>query len=234
MSCSSPFVFSGELTYSSIPYNLSFSGSTTVPGYTTTNVPLCVLKPVCTDQTCGPGCICHTTSWCKCCTQECRAWKEEWTDCTTVPGIQLWPNLNISASMTIPMDFELAAGYAITVTGGEPIECASITFKSFDFAIDVNGSKSTINVPVTLTVSEENGSFAVTIPITSISETYHSDGYSYDLKFSFNLLTCLNPSGGAGWLNLQVACSINVDGITTNFDIACPIVEAEDTAEPDA
>lgn len=245
MSCSSPFMFSSELTYSSQPYNLSFSGSTTVPGYTTASVPLCVLAPVCVDSTCGPGCSCNKHkcggwnpgniqcwSWCKCCTQTCTAWKEEWTDCTTVPGIQLWPDLNVSASITVPMSFELATGVSITVEGGEPIECASITFNSFDFVLDINGVKSTIKVPVSLTVSEENGSFAVTIPITSISETYHSDGYTYNLNFSFNLLTCLTPSGGAGWLNFQVACSINVDGIKTNFDIACPIIEAEEVESP--
>lgn len=242
MTCQSPFAYVIDTDYSIIKYNMGFSGSTTIPGYTTPSYELCVLTLNCNKTTCGPGCICTlggVVQWCKCCTQDCvigSGWYWEWTDCSTVPGIPIFPTLNVSASCDLTMAFLVGAGVAFTPAGPTidgipaptPVETAAIEFQNFTFNITVNGVSFTIPVPITLIISETNGSFSATIPLTSITEIYQSGGISYSINFSFNLLACLTPSDGVGWLNIQIVGSFEIEGVIQNFLIVCPIISAEE------
>jgi hypothetical protein len=231
--CDSPFAYDQTLSYSSTGYTLTFEGGTTVQGYSTPSVSLCApCGYSCTQETCLGGCICNKWKWCKCCTKLCDAWGIDWCDCVNT-SVTLWPTLTISASIDIPMTYELAAGYSITVdTPLEPIETVSYTFEDFTFNITVNGTTSSITIPCTLEVSETNGSFETTVPITSISESYSDEGIDYSVDFSFNFLLCLTPENGIAWLNIQVVGSLtasyeNIAPVTTSFTITCPIVGAE-------
>ena len=236
MSCSSPFVFVAGIDYTAVNFTMGYSGNTTISAYTTPSVvTACVpCGYTCTQTTCGPECLCGAFKWCQCCTQVCRAWAIKWCDCVTVPGIELWPKLDIAASMNIPMSFEMLAGEAVGVTLDGPIEATSITIKSFNLSLNVNGQGFTIYVPITLTVEQMNGTFSVTIPLTSVSETYTAAGITYVIDMSFNLLTCLTPTNGMGWLNIQIVGSLTAEGLvgvppyTTNFEFACPLISADE------
>jgi hypothetical protein len=130
--------------------------------------------------------------------------------------------------MSIPMTFGLAAGYQISVdTPPAPVETSYITIQDFTFHLDVNGSSFNITVPITLTVQQENGSFSATIPLTSIKETYTSEGIVYSIQFGFNLLCCATPKSPVSWLNIQVNGVIGALGVNSSFSMVCPIVEAE-------
>lgn len=224
MSCSSPFAYSETLDYSPVNYTVAFSGSTSIPGYSIPGQQLCLVQEVCVEQTCGPGCLCGTFKWCKCCSQICLKLAPEYYDCTSTPSIPIWPALNISASISIPMIFDIAVGYTITpVAPPQPIEIASIEIQDFTFLLDVNNDSFSIPVPISLTLSEQNGNISVSVPITSITKNY--DGYQ--INFSFNLLSCLTPSGGVGWLNIQVVGNFTGDGYNQNFTFVCPIVSAD-------
>ena len=231
MSCSSPFVYDQTLSYSATAYTLTFEGSTTVQGYSTPSVTVCAPCYNCTNEECFGGCVCNKWKWCKCCTKVCKAWAFSWCDCVN-ESVTLWPELNISASIDIPMTYDLAAGYTITATTPpSPVEIASYTFEAFTFEITVNGIPISIPIPCSLTVSETNGSFETTVPITSINESYSDDGIDYSIDFSFNFLLCLTPTGGMAWLNLQVVGTVtasyeNIVPVKTSFTIACPIVDA--------
>lgn len=232
MSCDSPFTYSEELVYASQAYTVSFGGSTTIPALSTPSTSLCLPEIVCLQWTCGLGCVCHTWQWCKCCSQLCMDMGTKWV-CSTIPGTVLWPALNLSASMDIPMVFQLADGYEINVdTPSGPIETSSITIQSFTFRLSVNGEGFSISVPINLTVEQENGSFSATIPLTSIKESYSSAGIEYSIQFGFNLLCCATPESPLSWMNIQVNGVISALGINTSFSMACPITAAEE--EPDA
>lgn len=133
--------------------------------------------------------------------------------------------------MNIPMTFELSVGEAIGVELDGPIETSSITINDFNLSLNVNGQGFTIYVPITLTIEQMNGTFSVTIPLTSVSETYTASGITYGIDLSFNLLTCLTPTNGMGWLNIQIVGSFTAEGptpITTNFEFACPLISADE------
>ncbi len=228
MACSSPFAYTSELTYYETKYTINFTGKTQIPGYTIPGVSICEPVYTCTETTCL-GCVCNTWQWCSCCTSVCDAWALTWTDCWTTPSVTIWPTLNLTASLTIPMIFDLGAGFQITADAPtEPIQTASFTFEDFTFEINVNGVSVTIDVPVSLTITEKNGTFSTTIPITSITETFTTDGITYTITFSFSLYGCLTPTPPVGWLNIEIAGSLSAAGATTDFTILCPIISVED------
>jgi hypothetical protein len=245
MSCASPFEYVAGEIYETIPYNISFAGSVTVPGYSIPSTPLCMLgwTPAHCDwvQQCGPGCVCGW-KWCKCCTQVAHCdWvkgSHYWYDCWNTPAIPLWPTLNIRASFTMPIEFELGAGYVIEVTYQGPIETTSITFEGFDLGFSVNGQGFTIPVPLTLTISQSNGQFSATIPLITFSEAYSEDGIDFAITMALSLVACATPEAGVGWLNIQIGVSftasvVGLPSYSTSFNVMCPITEAvQDIPEP--
>lgn len=245
MSCTSPFEYVVGEVYKVVPYNISFSGSVVVPGYTIPSTPLCLLgwKPTQCDwvQVCGAGCICHTWQWCGCCTKVGHCdWVpgyHYWYDCWNTPSVPLWPTLNISASFTMPIEFEIGAGYVIQVTYQGPIETTSISFMGFDLGFSVNGQGFTIPVPITLTISQTNGQFSASIPLITFSEKYNEDGIDYAISLTLTLVACATPQNGVSWLNIQLGVSFTASFIgypsySTAFEIMCPIVDAEEIPEP--
>lgn len=240
MSCTSPFQYIVGEIYSVIPYNITFSGSISVPGYTVPSTPICMLgwNPAHCDwvQVCGAGCICNTWQWCSCCTktEQCN-WvpgSSYWYDCWSTPSVPLWPTLNIDAAFSMPISFELGEGYTITPTYVGPILTSSISFEGFDLSFSVNGQGFSISVPVTLTVSQTNGQFSATIPIDTFTESYNEDGVDFAITFALSLVACATPAGGTGWLNMQIAVSftasvVGLPSYETSFNLMCPIIEAD-------
>ena len=217
-SCQSPFEIQ---TGGSVSTNqtASMSGSYTLPGYSTPSTQLCLLG---SDTSCHWGGWDHTQLECS------TSWY--WYDCSTVPGIELWPAITFVASCTIPMTFMAGAGIEITLEDPtEPYETTSVTLNQCDLSLSINGSKVTINViqdPVT--ISQTNGSFDVSIPLLSWSSSDDIAGIKYDLSIDTALMCCLDPTPPVGWLNLTLSCTLsaNGDGInySTQFNISCPII----------
>lgn len=241
MSCTSPFVYVVGEIYDIIPYNISFSGSVTVPGYTIPSAPICMLgwNPAHCDwvQVCGDGCVCHTWHWCSCCTTKAQCdWvkgSKYWYDCWNTPSVPLWPTLNINASFSMPIAFEIGQAYAITTTYQGVIETSSISFQGFDLTFNVNGQGFSIPVPVTLTVSQQNGQFSATIPIETFTESYNEDGIDFVITFAISLVACATPLPPMGWLNAQVSISfsasmVGLPSYSTSFIVMCPIVGVEE------
>jgi hypothetical protein len=244
MSCTTPFVYVAGEIYTLIPYTISFSGSTTVPGYTIPSTSLCMLgwNPAHCDwvQVCGDGCVCHTWHWCHCCTTKSQCdWvkgSHYWYDCWNTPSVPLWPTLNISAAFSMPISFELAQGYAITMEGDGVFETSSISFKGFNLSFHVNGQGFSIPVPVTLTVSQSDGEFSATIPIITFTESYNEDGIDFAITISTSLVGCATPEPPVGWLNIQLGISFTASAVgfpsySTSFSLMCPMVSVEEDAE---
>ena len=87
-------------------------------------------------------------------------------------------------------------------------------------------------VPDQITVTQENGSFSISIQLQSFSTTYSADGFDYDFSIDTELQFCLDPVPPVGWINLQLTCELGTeyDGVnySTGFAIECPIVSVEE------
>jgi hypothetical protein len=132
--------------------------------------------------------------------------------------------------MTIPLEFEEGVGVLISTEApeGEPYQIVQYTITAFDLNVIINGYNYTIPIPVTIVCSEENGSFATTIPITTVTQTEKYSGDKLTVKFSVNLLFCLTPIPPMTWVNVQVVCTITeeIDGVNESicFTCACPLI----------
>lgn len=236
MTCVSPFVYMATYTYSPYSYQMKFTGSTTIKGYTTPSVELCFPCLECDKKKCGPGCICNTWQWCKCCTQVCvpgGGWSWKWCDCSQIPGIEIFPTITLSGSISTIIVFNLVGGTVISPQIPlAPIECSQITISQlmFDFTVS-NGSITesfSLSIPLSITIMQINGQFAALIPLTAISTIYNSDGVSYTITFGFNLLACLTPKSPVGWLNLQVVGKFEIEGVSQSFLLLLPILSSEE------
>lgn len=222
MSCTSPFVYQEGGSVSN-NQTVSVSGSYTLPSYSTPSTSLCLL---------GSDTSCHWGGW--------RGWALDcstswyWYDCSTVPGIEVWPAITFAASCSIPMTFTSAAGIELSATTpATPYEATSITLNQCNLSLSINGSSVTINViPEPITVTQENGEFSISVDLASWTSSVDEAGITYKLSIDSTLLFCLDPVPPQGWVNLTLGCTLsaNGDGISysVNFTISCPIVSVED------
>jgi len=249
MSCASPFIYDSEVTYTLFSYTIGFSGAYTLPGYTTPSLNVCTLGwsppyATCVKRLCD-GCICNTWQWCNCCNSTCDGWtwtagSHYWTTpCWTVPGIPLWPSLNFSFSSSVPIAMKLTEGAIITVdTPPTAIVAESIVIggpvgsEGFEIAMSVNDQGFSINIPITVTLTEINGTFLATVSIYTASTTYDADGISYAISVGTDFLFCLTPVPPVGGMNLQLTCSFSAAigdiSSSTGFAVVIPIISVEE------
>ena len=254
MTCNSPFVIRAG-TFIDTSFNFNMSGGFSVPGYTTPGTSGCwttwnAAYSECTATQCGPGCVCNKWSWCSCCSQDCDQW--QWVPgsttidtCWSKPGIELWPSLSGTASCTIPLIIGLAAGEQITATTPTaPYNTSYITINGFDLNMAFASTSFSMNIPVSATVAETNGSFYTIVPlpifidppaapVTSISTTITEDGFTFSISLSFNMLLCLAPVPPSGWVNLQIPITYTfvVPGFPSaslSITVLAPIVSVEE------
>ena len=254
MSCSSPFIYLATAT-TSYNYVVNVSGSTQVPGYTSPGFSACLLgwNPAhcggCNGQLCD-GCLCNGWQWCNCCSSTCDSWQwisgsNYWYDCWNSPGIPLWPSLTIGATASIPMIFSLSEGTIINIGGPisseQPYEASEITIQGFTVNLNINGSNVPIQFPDNVTLAQQNGTFSVTVCLGSNSDSFTENIMNYTINYTLdiatNLLFCLTPVPPAGWLNLQIVCTLtanvsidsntNLSGNTT-FAFILPIISVEE------
>ena len=248
MTCASPFaviVSSDELEKSN--WSIGFEGSVTVPEYDIPGYKVCTpywntgyLKCSWTLDKCakkwsdgwgGKMCVAGIKEKCTW-TQGSTKWSEP---CWTTPSVELYPALTFTYSITAPMIFYMEAGVIITTTTPSvPYESSSIEMTTFEFTVNVNDNISkTVKIPLDITFTQINGEYEATIPLTTATGTYVTDGVKYTLDFTFSLLGCMNPEPPIGWLNMEVDCSMtviadDVESYTTSFSAVCPIVSADE------
>ena len=263
MSCTSPFVYEPTnsdgtaITYIDEPYTVGFSGSCSIPGYSIPGYQVC--EPVWNPGKWSGG-YCDGWSWSKCASKSgcVKGWKwskccdpglvcnwvpltwesgsTSWCCCWTTPSVELFPTLNFSFDLSMPIDFSIESTETITVsTPEQDLNVEEFTVKSFSFNVTVNGINvnATVDCDITSTYNPDTRAWDTTIPITSASGSYSIDGMKFDMDFTFNFLTCSEPKPPEGWLNVQVDCTMQVyyegsDAYNTSFSVVCPIISLED------
>ncbi len=244
MSCSSPFEYKASVEYESSSYTIGFSGSTSVSGYKIPSEEVCLLgwNPAyseCTGSSCMGCSKCKgwKCSWNKCCKKWCSKYtwhkgKSYWYDCWSTPSVTLMPNLNIKYSLSTDQTYELAVGESISTEGAQTYIASSITITRLKMGLTVNGTGVNIDIPINITIEQENGEFEAIYDLVSVKEKYKVDGIVYEMKFSFALQACADPEPPVGWLNMQVDCDLSIDyegteSYSISFLATCPIVSVE-------
>jgi hypothetical protein len=138
------------------------------------------------------------------------------------------------------MEIEIESGEAVSLTEPpEPINAQSIVLGAtgdepgFVLGLNVNGQGFQITIPVTVTLTEENGTYDATVSIYSFGTSYTDPlGIVYDLTIGTDFLFCLTPEPPQGWMNLQVTCdmSVTIGDISTSvsFSEVVPLVSVEE------
>jgi hypothetical protein len=249
MSCTSPFEFKTFVEYDNYRYIATFEGGTRINGYRTPYLEGCVyywVPPVtggCKDEVCtsvpfkckwkgckggGKTCICYNwISWKAGYTEKCCCW--------TTPSVTVIPDLDIKYKLSIPIDFSLEVGTIIDARGppdAEPYVAQNIQFNDFVCDLVVNGKAISIPVPCKTNMqARSDGSFGTTVPIASVKHRESEGGLEYEALLGFNFLTCLTPSGGVGFLNVQVTTTIEVDYKSIRYGVngsgLCPLIKLD-------
>ena len=246
--CSSPFTYSDIIEgYST--QTVSYAGSYTINAYTLPSISLCSLCWSCTSSsTWRESYPCHKhkcghhnlwTCWDTCTDTwtHCDSSKLVWCDCWS-GNIELWPTIDITASMNVPMTFGCGTGFTVGTTGETGIETSSISVSSFSISMGINGDNLTINVDLGegITLQQDNGTFSATLYLTSLSSSYTDStiGVTYSISIVVNLLMCAEPIPPISWLNIQLVTRIearfDADGVDTadtiDFTVNCPITDS--------
>lgn len=249
MACDSPYIIPlSETELFEYDYDVTYKGSIKIPGATIDGVNICVPTYTLPEYYC-PKNSSKTCFWwkTKCnwdlkCETKCKdkvcdnpAYKDGswgWCCCKEENGIQVYPDLNISYSATIPMNF-VAENEQVMSVDPPPngIQTASIVVNGFDLSMDINGDKTGISIKedITFSYSPQDG-WSVTLPLTGVTVSTVIDGLEYEIGFTFSLLFCAEPEGGMSWLNFEIESDLKVksDGDTlygTEFSVACPITD---------
>jgi hypothetical protein len=247
MSCKSPFEYKSFVEYEGQRRIFNFEGGTSINGYKTPYLEGCLyywVPPVtggCKDEVCtsvpfkckwkgckggGKTCVCYNwISWKAGYTEKCCCW--------TTPSVTVIPDLNMKYNISIPMDFSVEVGIVIDAKGpqdGKPYVAQNIEFNDFVCDLIVNGRTISIPVPCkTKTSLRTDGEFSTTFPIASVKHRESEGGLEYDALLTFNLLMCLAPEAGVGWLNIQVIANIEVDYKSLRYGVngtaLCPIIK---------
>jgi hypothetical protein len=225
MSCDSPFVYTEFETTVTSCQNVGVSGSYTLPSYSTPSETVCVFVP--------PHCDWYWGGW-RNWERKC-SWKgPSWCCCWGTPSIQIWPSVTFSASANFVLEFVAGTSIALTVESPDTtVETTSIVIKSGTLLLSGDQFTAFLNiVPNQITITQENGSFSVSIELESFKTTYSADGFDYDFSFDTNLQFCLDPVPPVGWINLQLSCELGTEYLdtdySTSFAIECPIVSVEE------
>lgn len=218
MSCETPFVYGILSSIVETKQTVVVNGSFQLPEYSTPSTQSCLLAL--SEYPIGKWKFnINSLSW-------------NWSDCGTVPGIEIWPTLNFTASCNIPIIFEAIDGFVITVEGGQVYETASMTINECNLTLGINGTDVSINIiPSPIIVIQTNGNFSTNIELNSYIGSYDYLGVDYKLTINPKLLFCLDPVPHSGWINLTLNCVLNATGdeinYLTGFTILCPIVSVE-------
>lgn len=235
MSCQSPFVYVESAIGTTQNFIFNSKGSYSLPGYTTPSKEICLLGINPGYANCWWGGWQNTVLNC--------SWvpgSTYWYDCSTIPGIPIWPELTFSYDCKINMTIISKLGVELTIEDPvEPFEVFAIQINSLPVIISINGQQilnlNLVSIPIQ--VKEENGQFAIVIPIGSFGSEGSYQGLPISLMVQFNLLFCLDPVPPVGWVNLQVENtftigdpSIDLD-YETGYSYDIPLVSVEEVPE---
>lgn len=229
--CESPFSYSSSTsTTIETSEQISLTGSYTLPEYSTPSTQLCLLgwnpAEVCNCHSCG------WRGWGTCCSW-CSG-NSYWYDCSTIPGIEIWPAITFGAKCNLNMIFEAGEEIVISETEpAEPVETTSIVLNSCPLTLTANGTVIDIElIPNPITMEQENGTFSLSVELAGYSSSVETGGITYKLDISSSILFCLEPVPPSGWINIDLDCTLsaNGDGISyeASFTISAPIVSVED------
>lgn len=232
MSCSSPFVYVYSSTFVTNKFNIDLAGSYTLNGYSVTWG----------GGTHCWGCVVTDSSW--------TGWRNSqlvtntyWNSCCwqhTYPSwtIQLWPNINFSASVKMPIEITSELGVQLNIeTPAEPFQAESITFDECALTLSVNSTNYDIDLVTNpIELDEENGQFSLSIELGGFESSFTEWGLTYELKVTSSLEFCLTPIPPVGWVNLVLTCELSISdeiadidfGYSTSFQVSCPIVSVEE------
>ena len=228
--CESPFEYVASSVEISTYYTTTYYGSYNLPAYYTPSTEICLLgsnpASLCNCHSCGWHNWGTCCSWCK------ESWY--WYDCSSSPGVKLWPSITFDASCTAYLTFENSVAVVITLdTPPEPIATTSVTITNLPITININNSPLTLNlalVPISLNL-ESTGSFSTSIDLGSFSSKITEDGIGYTFLIEASFLFCAEPEEPLGWMNVELDCTMEADylGVTysSSFDITCPVTGIE-------
>ena len=183
---------------------------------------------------CGWYC-CATGLWGHCWFIACLEQRHNSQYCYTIPGIELWPTLQFSASVDMPMSATAGAGLEWTTKPPpEPYECYTVTLKACDCSCSINGSGFTINlIPNDIELEQKNGEFSATLDLGGFSSKVTEAGIEYSCSISTSLLLCLEPEPPQGWVNVLLDVEFTatmpyVVSQSAGFTVTLPLVSVED------